>query len=255
MPLVGMPGFKSAETVPVHNRLVLALRGKEKQGKTHFALTAPGPIALFNQDVGLEGVIHKFTSDKVIAVYEFGEYSTKVLADQEWNRFLRAWQMCLARDDLRTIIMDTATDVWELARMAYLGKLTKVMPHNYTEVNSVFRKFIREVYDTDKNLILIMKQKPVYVNDTRTGEWEASGFSDTKYLVQCNAEAFRGRSRLDSDDEDSTWRLQILDNRLTPDITDTELFGDMCTFETLLTLSAQWMADAVMRQAAGVNAK
>lgn len=236
-PLVLMQGFKSGEAVPSSNRLVMALKGKEKQGKTHFALTAPGPIALFNQDVGLEGVIHKFTREKVIAVYDFGEYSTKQLADQEWNRFMRAWEACLRRPDLRTIIMDTATDVWELARMAFFGKLTQVKPHHYTEVNASFRKFIREIYDTDKNLIMIMKTKPVYIDDRRTGEWEMSGFGDTKYLVQCNAESFRGVSRTDPDDEVNSWRVLIQDNRLCPDLAGTELVGDVCDFGSLLALS------------------
>jgi hypothetical protein len=41
-------------------RLLMAIDGPQKGGKTHFALTAPGPIGILNIDNGLEGVVEKF---------------------------------------------------------------------------------------------------------------------------------------------------------------------------------------------------
>ena len=41
-------------------RLVVRVGGLEKEGKTHFALTAPGPIGAIDMDRGMEGVVEKF---------------------------------------------------------------------------------------------------------------------------------------------------------------------------------------------------
>ena len=55
---------------PAPRRMVVALDGLEKMGKTSWALTAPGPIALQNLDIGAEGVIQKFQSEKQIWLAE-----------------------------------------------------------------------------------------------------------------------------------------------------------------------------------------
>jgi hypothetical protein len=54
-------GFSDA-VVETPYRLIASVSGKEKTGKTHFALTAPEPIIFFNIDVGTEGVVGKFQS-------------------------------------------------------------------------------------------------------------------------------------------------------------------------------------------------
>ena len=64
-------GFHKAETIETHKRLIVSIAALEKCGKTHFALTAPGPIAYFNFDIGVEGVIGKFCKDKSIWVTDY----------------------------------------------------------------------------------------------------------------------------------------------------------------------------------------
>ena len=47
-------GFTKVKSGIKKKRMVVAVEGREKDGKTSFALSAPAPIAIFNLDTGLE---------------------------------------------------------------------------------------------------------------------------------------------------------------------------------------------------------
>ncbi len=210
-------GFRKADPT-VRKRLVVSVEAMEKQGKSHFSLTAPGPIALFDFDTGLEGVIHKFAKEKDIYVSDYRRLGN-VLKPEEylamWERFKREYVACIQEGPVRTIIMDTATEVWELLRLARFGKLTQVMPYHYGPVNAEFRELIRLGYGSDKNLILLHKMKPEYVNDKSTGKYVRSGFGDTGFMVQVNIRLYR--------DSDNIFIMWIKDSRQNPDIAGIEI--------------------------------
>jgi hypothetical protein len=172
----------------IHPRVVMSLAAREKHGKTHFSMTAPGPIALFNLDLGDEGVVVKFHSQKQIMNYDMA-VPREGLKDQAitiWDNFKAAYEIALAQ--ARTVVVDTATELWELLRIARFGQLTQVMPYQYGPVNSEFRSVIRDAFKaTGTNVIFLHKMKATYINDKRTGQYERSGFGDMGYMVQVNA--------------------------------------------------------------------
>jgi len=223
-------GFTDAKKIGVKPRLIVSVSGHEKQGKSHFAMTAPGPIAYFNADIGMEGVVGKFTGDKEIHVLEVARVENEETdAEDEWDRFETAFKAMLRSNYIRTMVVDTATEVWELLRMARFGRLTQVMPYQYGPVNAEYRALIREAFNWDKNLVLLHKMKEVYSGNgpkaAPTGEWTRSGFKDTGYLVQVNAQ-------IDHYDEEG-FTLTIQDCRHDPDLMGFELEGDMCNFQGL----------------------
>jgi len=223
-------GFENAKDRVIQPRIIVSLSALEKQGKTHFALTAPGPIAFFSTDIGEEGVVSKFTKDKVIHIMDvarIGEDAAEQ-APEEWDRFAKAYHGALADKKVRSIIIDTATEIWELLRIARFGRLTQVMPYQYGPVNAEYRNLIREAYKFDKNLILIHKMKAQYINDKRTGEYDRAGFSDTGFLVQVNATAYR----YDADDG-GKFAFTVADCRQQPDLQEMEFEGDMANFPAL----------------------
>jgi hypothetical protein len=228
--LSGM-GFTQADKT-ASNRMIVSVCGLEKQGKTHFALTAPGPIAYFNADIGMEGVVGKFISAKQVLVKEVFVPTDKDKAMVVVDGFRAAYKAVLASRKIRSIVWDTATELWELLRVARFGKLTQVMPLMYGPVNAEYRGWLRDAYDSDKNLILLHKMKPVYVNDKRTAEYDRSGFSDTGFLVQVNAQVYR-----DSPDDGGTFNLFIKDCRQNPDLAGQVLSGEMCGFPWLAAMA------------------
>lgn len=206
---LNLGGSFTLASQPAPRRLVVALDGLEKTGKTRWALTAPGPIAYQNLDIGLEGVIESFQSEKVIFRADYGldigkddtQATIMAKAGPEWLRFVTDWKEfvipAMKKGLVKTGVWDTGSELWELQRLARLGKLTQVMPHHYTALNSEYQNLLREVYDTPGNLVILHKLKPEWKDNpvtnkgNKTGLFERSGYSGTGFLVQVNATCWR----------------------------------------------------------------
>jgi len=225
-----VPGFEEASTNQIL-RLIINVQGQEKEGKTHFALTAPGPIALIDMDTGLEGVVSKFLKkNKKIYVAKFN-YRDATNPDEwqsEWKKLKACVLDALISKSIRSLVWDSCTEGWEMMRMAAFGKLAQVKPHHYAPVNAEFRDLLRKGYDSNKNLILIHKQKKSYVDEKWNGEYERAGFSDIGYAVQANIISWRvtvldekyGKKR---EDEYKGFGITIIDCRQIPELAGTEL--------------------------------
>lgn len=208
-------GFKKADT-QIKHRMVLSVSGLEKQGKTSFALSAPGPIIYFNFDYGQEGVIHKYSSTKDI--YEKG-YRFSRIGNQDYTALWSSFTADLAnalKSKARTIVIDTATDAWELLRLARFGKLSQVQSYHYGPVNAEYKLLVQDTLSFDKNVIFLHKLKKRYVDDKFTGEYERAGFSGTGYLVQANLEVFR-------DGLDGGFYMKVMDCRQNSDLGGLEI--------------------------------
>ena len=223
-----LPGFKRASGTNKH-RLIVAVDGVEKHGKTHFSLTAPGPIAVINLDVGHEGVVGKFCDNKHIEVSDYlvDPRAEEVDYGALWERLKNDYYTALEDKTFRTIVFDTATEVWDLLRLARFGKLTQIMPHKYTEVNTEYREMMRTAYSNDKNLVLLHKVKDEWVNDASTGRKIRAGFKDTGYLVQANVLAYRDAAN------NNQFTIRVNDCRQNAFLKDFELAGEAATFPNL----------------------
>lgn len=192
-------GFEQVTSELPPRRLIMRIGGLEKDGKTHFALTAPGPIGILDCDRGLEGVAEKFVvAGKEIHMKNYRKMPNRTQDDHEarWDAVERDHRILLADRAIRSILWDTDTEMWEIIRMAYFGKLTQIKSHHYGEVNATFRKLIDEAFDADKNLILISRYKKQYVKKSTTsddsvwnGKYDAAGFSELPSIVQVNLRA------------------------------------------------------------------
>lgn len=236
------PGFSKASP-EIKQRLIISIEGTEKQGKSHLALTAPGPIALFDFDRRLEGTVHKFTSQKEIWVNTYAvPMSTKGINIIDidtcialWNRFKTDFKTVLDLPYIRTVIIDTASDAWELLRLAKFGKLSQVQPFHYGPVNFEFRDLIKScAYDSDKNLIYIHKQGSKYIGDKKTEDYERKGFGEVGYIVQMVVRVFHKKA---------DFSAEIISCGLDATIEGLVLTGDACNFDTLMTLALPDLPD------------
>lgn len=192
-------GFQQAENTE-HDRLILVLGGLEGKGKTHFALGSEDPLALINFDIGQEGVIDKFLAKNKVIYHRQFHKPVKFTdsgavkedgAQAEWLALNGAWYKLLRIPDLKTIVVDTETEMWELIRLARFGKLESVQPWNYPPVNREYGSMLKAAYDSNKSLILLQKMRKEYKNDKWTGAFERAGFGDTRYVGQVVAHMHR----------------------------------------------------------------
>ena len=195
-PETPVPTLGVKMTRSTKRRLILSDEGLEGSGKTHFAFTAPGPIAYFIFDVGHEGVVDKFVDTKDIYGFDYrlqirpalgrdGRESEVIGEAVELrDRFDRDFKTVLTQ--YRTVVIDTASELWALYRMAEFGRVAKIPPALYEAVNTKFRELLRLGYEHNANLILLHKLKARWENNEKTGELERAGFGDIGYLTQIN---------------------------------------------------------------------
>jgi len=218
-------------------RLVIRVGGFEKEGKTHFGLTAPAPIDVLNIDRGLEGVVEKFARVKEIRMSEdFRAMPSETQADNEkrWDAIMAAYRESLTSSTTRSILFDTDTEAWEIGRLAYLGKLVGVRELHYPEVNSIFRGVIDMALAHDKNVIFTCRMRKQYVKskgsdgkDTNSwnGKYEESGFGEFGSIVQASL-----RACIVNEDGVNVPTVRVINCRQNMQMNGEVFEGDMATF-------------------------
>jgi hypothetical protein len=225
-------GFSDAH-VETPRRLIASVAGLAKTGKTHFCLTAPDPIIFFNIDIGTEGVVGKFQeAGKQIFIYDI-----RVPKQASQDTYMTMWNDYKHRLSVAytmgkgTVITDTGSEAYDLARLAHFGKLTQILPQHYTLVNTDWREVMRLAYDSDMNTIFIHKMKAKWVNNQRTNEYESAGFSEMSYMTQINIVTHKEQGESGPD-----FSTEVIDCRQNPNIGGTVLRGPMNDFKFLLSL-------------------
>ena len=183
-------------TSKITPRLILSVTGHERHGKSSLGLSAPGPLVVFDLDKGLEGVARKFVHQKDIYTkeYKFSKSDTKDRFFTLWTTFRTDFYSALEDQSVKTIVIDTASAMWDLLKLGRLGTLglPKEQAYRWGPVNAEFIGMIDMVKDTDKNLILIHKLKKQYIKDEWDGQsYERTGFSQIGYMVQIDTEVYR----------------------------------------------------------------
>lgn len=186
-------GFVKADA-PVKNRLIWASVGMPGSGKTHFALTAPGPIAVFSLDRGLEGVVEEFQKKKDIYVAEYDWNPTEDLDQQEAidlrDKFTADFEEAILK--ARTIVWDREGDLWELFRYAEFGAPND-SPRNYPALNQRYRRLINMAKASDVNFGCLQGMKAEWAAKVNkktgaqgaaaTGAMVRAGFGELEGLV------------------------------------------------------------------------
>ncbi len=237
-------GFEPA-TLSECRRLIVSTHAPDKTGKTYFGLTAPDPMVVVNLDIGMEGVIEQFLRlKKRIALNEFKRAAMAKQVGQrlEQREYQEEWKGCrdailtaISSRVIRTLFIDTGTELWELARLAKFGKLSQVLPQHYSELNSEFRALLQLAYENPNlNLIITHKMKKEYKTgpDGRgnpTGALETAGFGDMPYLVQLNLEHY-------IHPQTRAFGVMVINSRHRGDLMGFTLEGVDCNFPMLASM-------------------
>jgi len=227
-------GFEEADD-KIYPRIISSIHGMEFTGKTNLSMTFPDPVAVFSSDIGTEGVVNKFKRNgKDIWVHEIEMPEKYEESKVIWKGFKDAYKKILRVKEIRTVVMDTATEIWELIRICKFGKLTQVMPFQYGPVNAEFRKLLKMPYASQKNLVMLQKMRPVYIDDKRTNDYEPAGFGDTRHLAQVRLETFRTTPKKScdhckkKDGKHRHWGVKVIKCRQNAELVDKIFTDGMC---------------------------
>lgn len=189
--LVDMAGHEG------EHQLVLAVNGQEGSGKTFFSLSAPGPIAYFNIDKGLQRVVKSLPHNgKQIIKCEISiperlgnkpEEKLKIEARQQLDKFYKNYKAALTDSSVRSIVIDNSSTLWDLILLTHFGKTTQIKQQMRTAPNLEMQQIVRAPIDDPnctKVVVHIQQVKKEYKGDDWDGKsWEAAGYNKMSYLV------------------------------------------------------------------------
>lgn len=239
-PKPGAMAFRDlSPTTAYKRRLIISIEGAEKSGKNHFAFTAPGKTAFHSFDHGDEGMIEKFVKGGLRI--QKAEYRVDVPPGTDTQKTSEAcnpvWlgfkvNFALGLHQCRTTVVDTGTDMYEMLRMAYFGKLQQVLAHHYAPVNAELKSLIHQAYSSDGNLIVLHRIKDEYKTEVRGGK-EVSNKTGKKVMAGYSQMKFETQVHLRMYKEDGEFCAEVVTCRQNPDIEGYVLTGDQLSFTGL----------------------
>lgn len=236
--------FTEAEDT-VKQRLIVAIDGETGSGKNRLAFSFPSPIAFMSFDPNYAKALTE--ARKAGAKVQIAKYSIPVVkpdgklaetvasvCGETWDQFAIDYMGALRDPKVRTVVIDTATELFELVTYAIYGKNVMVMPKDRGHAYAAYRQVIREAENTDKNLVLLHKMKDEWKADKSTGNRIRAGYKDTAYSVVMELLMLKEPTEPFPD----RYHCRIQKCHLRPEIEwdgegNGELVGDMIQFETL----------------------
>ena len=166
---------------------IISISGEPKSGKSHFALTSPAPVEVFDFDGGILPILKNFVGKDVrLHQYIMDVWGKEKIAPM-FQSFLKAYKEALA-GDCQTLVIDTATQLWEVVRLAHFEdeKTTdqKHFAFEYGKPNSIMRSILSAPKANGKHLVLTHYVKEVWSSEgKRTGEITADAFKQTEGIA------------------------------------------------------------------------
>ena len=230
-----LKGSRKVEQVS-KRRLFVEVGGLQKQGKTHFLFSAPGPIAYFDFNNRSDYVADKFCDEKEIHMYEYGRTKGMEMSVWRavWDEFVTDFKAAVAHPEIRTIGIDTDTDLWEIRRIAQFGRASSV-PTAYSALNKDLRDLFNMVRHTDKNLVVLTEMKKKYVTRivrTPKGEHEQASWDGTYEMVGWSGTPYKVDMVCSTsyDVAEKEFVLNIINSGIQPGLAGEEYSGIDCSF-------------------------
>ena len=214
-----------------------------KTGKSHLALSFPAPLVIYSFDVGIEPVLRKFP-DKEIRVETYpipiidsvkGVGLGKELLGI-WRRFNDDLKATVEDTSVKSIVIDTATAVYEIARIARAAELGQenLLQFQYGEVYARMKAIVQRPRIAGQNLVLTHYLRDRYVKDENTGEKELDGWRHTEGEVDVVLVVRRDVKKLSGGKTQNVIITTIKDNRYDLDISGLEL--ENANYEDLIAV-------------------
>jgi len=220
--------------------LIASISGLPKTGKTHLALTWPPPILVFSFDLGFELVVKKFEGKQIeVMSYPIPIIDSdppKPYAKQIWEKFNADYLAALAGGKYNTIVLDTATAVWEIIRHAVAEEKgqQKLLEVQYTLPNLRMNSLFTRAITSGINFVTTQHLKDRYVKGENTGELELDGWKRTKGQVDLFLKTERKTVALAGGKRQNIILTTIEDNRYELALNGTELTNT--TYKELLAM-------------------
>lgn len=219
-------GLKQYQPTVLGNVIITvdALRGG---GKTHFLGSLPDLSVIMDFDMGLSGVLDKFTDDRQFQVADYGRQWVQHSGDEKiiCEDIINDMEM-VSREAIdtgvRAVAVDTGSKAWACFKTAQFGD-RKPDPSEYEVVNIMFERFINQFKDTDTSLIMThhLSDKWIGKYSKVEGEYTVKGYSKVENCVQACINLWEKHYRPQEGETGEpalVWVAEFRKSRLNPDL-------------------------------------
>lgn len=232
--------------------LIVATDGLPRTGKTRFAATAPDPIGVLINDRNSRWTFAKHaeeTGKKIVgpdrdfirveepiklarlSVDDAIKYYRKHVDDFKMEYF-----RMLDDKSIRTIVIDTGTQLSEDILFANYGRNLRVMPRDRGAYNQEIKDML---VACNKNLIVIHQSREVWVNDQVVpGKYERTGYKRISYEMNVCVQHFKDKATHNKDCAGSEngcvcYGIRIGECQANPELDGEKIIGRKATFPHL----------------------
>jgi len=219
--------------------LIISISGLPKSGKSHLSMTFPAPLKIFSFDLGATYIAENKFADKEIVINEIAlpiiEDDDEQWAEPIWNAFRREYKDDIESGKYETIVLDTATVVWQICHQAITEEKNrkKMLEVEYMKPNLKMSSLFARARVAGVNLVTIQYLRDKYVKGDNTGELELDGWKRTAG----NADVVIEMKRMTLGEgarAKNLMRATIVDNRFDRDLNGT--FYDDTDYNELVAL-------------------
>lgn len=238
-------GWEDAPTKFDRRVVLMDINGDTGTGRTRLALTAPGPIALAHTAEKIDGIVQRVLHQKQVKLLNFGgsfSGGPQTIANEAalvWNKMSVGWYSAMDTW-AKTLIMDTASEGWEMIRLARFGEVNPRgrIDHLYGPVNGEWRSLFKHFRMQDRcNVITIHQTKDEYIDkkqgdkmvSQKTGRTIRTGMKEMPYIADVIV-------RTDKDPMRGTFSATIEKGWWNADCEGTVFTGDDVTFANIMSV-------------------
>jgi hypothetical protein len=169
---------------------IILVYGSEGTGKTHFILSAPGPIAISGWDRKPEMFWKPYIS-KGISYEHYAAFkqecplkgesqdgmilNIKTTNSATLERFFQTYLADLKSQQSASVVIDNITKINACNKLASFGRVGNIMPTNYGELRSTMTRIFDMASSHEKVVIVTSEESELYVRSTATGRMKPDG--------------------------------------------------------------------------------
>lgn len=232
-------------------RLFASICGLGGAGKTTFACSAPGPVLYLATDPNSAEVVSAQQAANPDTVIDYHQFDLPGIAFGEreevqddatevWKQFVDVVRPIVKGEAEApgTIVLDTATEFWELLLLADHGKSFQILPDLRTKTNARYKSLLAGLKQTGAHVVLLhrlgphyesrtvrSKQGPVEERVQVPGEWDRQGFSKTEFSINVEAFLFHNREREGAEELGDQYGMKVVRCTSRPSLIGREVWG------------------------------
>ncbi len=220
-------------------RGIFNIQGLEKSGKTSLALSLPKPIGLIALEKRTLDTAIPYIKRGEVAVMDFtrlrlkevskNRQTTAVEYKEAWNQVVGAIHGVLDSPFLKSLVIDPATDYYDLGRLAHLGALQGVLSREYGIFYAELKSLFWDMYESSKSVAVVHRLQNEYIADKKTGRYVLDGWNQMPDQVQVNVTAWRNPA-------DNSFHATIDNCGINANLNGTDWVNEMANLEMIIPM-------------------